>query len=166
RRAPWPLALAAALVLAVGSVLLYAFILRPAEAVAAQLTLDHVKCFTLFDRPDGLDPVEVQASLKARYGWDVSLPGRADADPDALTLVGGRRCVYLDGAVAHLLYKRGDVPVSLFMLPNGVDMESEVQVLGHVAIAFRRAGRTYVVLARQSRVDMQRIASHFGRVAH
>ena len=58
----------------------------------------------------------------------------------------------------------GAVPV--YVLPNGVDMESEVQVLGHVAIAFRRAGRTYVVLARQSRVDMQRIASHFGRVAH
>lgn len=163
RRTSWPVALAATLVLALGGVLAYGLAFESAEAVAAQLTLDHLKCFALFTQLDqpGLDPVEVQATLKSRYGWTVTLPGRDEAD--GLTLVGGRRCMYLDGAVAHLLYKRGGVPVSVFVLPEGVSLDTGLQVMGHAAVTFRRGGRTHVVLARESRADVERLAGYFER---
>jgi anti-sigma factor RsiW len=164
-RTGWPMALAAAIVLAIAGVMLYGLVLDPSEAVAAQLTLDHLKCFALFEEPSALAPADVQAALNARYGFDLNLPDGEHAD--GLALVGGRRCVYLEGLVAHLLYRRGGVPVSLFVLPPGAKLShTELDVLGHTAVAFTRAGRTWVVLARSPQADVERIATVFGRAAH
>jgi anti-sigma factor RsiW len=164
-RTGWPMALAATIVLAIAGVMVYGLFLYPSEAVAAQLTLDHLKCFALFEEPAALAPADVQAALKARDGFDVLLPDGEHAD--GLALVGGRRCVYLEGSVAHLLYRRGGVPVSLFVLPPGAKLShTELEVLGHTAVAFTRAGRTWVVLARSPQADVERIATVFGRAAH
>jgi anti-sigma factor RsiW len=160
-RAGWPIALAATLVLAVGGALVYGTVVDPARAVAAQLTIDHLKCFALFDQPSALKPSDVQAALKARYGFDVELP-EADA-AGGMTLVGGRRCLYLDGSVAHVLYKRGQVPVSLFVLPPGARLShTEIEIFGHTAVAFERGGRTWVVVAREARADVEQAAAVFG----
>ena len=164
-RTGWPMALAATIVFAFAGVMLYGLVLDPSEAVAAQLTLDHLKCFALFEESSALAPADVQAALKARYGFDVLLPDGEHAD--GLALVGGRRCVYLEGVVAHLLYRRGGVPVSLFVLPPGAKLShTQLDVLGHAAVAFTRAGRTWVVLARSPQADVERIATVFGRAAH
>jgi anti-sigma factor RsiW len=162
-QARWPMALAATLLLAVGAAVAYGTI-YPSRAAAAQLTLDHLKCFALFARASALQPADVQAALKARFGFDVALP---DADQaDGLTLVGGRRCLYLDGEVAHILYRRGQVPVSLFVLPPGARLShTELDVLGHTAVAFERGGLTWVVLSRGARADVERMAAVFGRSA-
>jgi anti-sigma factor RsiW len=162
-QARWPMALAATLLLAVGAAVAYGTI-YPSRAAAAQLTLDHLKCFALFGQPSAVQPADVQAALKAQLGLDVALP---DADhADGLTLVGGRRCLYLDGSVAHILYRRGPVPVSLFVLPPGARLShTERDVLGHTAVAFARGGRTWVVLSRDARADVERMAAVFGRSA-
>jgi anti-sigma factor RsiW len=160
-RAGWPMALAATLILAIAGGALYNLVLNPSKAVAAQLALDHLKCFTLFEEPAGLVPAEVEAALKARYGFDVALPAGAAAG--GLTLVGGRRCLYLDGSVAHLLYRRGNTQVSLFVLPEGAELrQTDVDVLGHSAVAFTRGGRTWVALARAPHADVAQIAALFG----
>jgi anti-sigma factor RsiW len=159
RRVSWPLAMAATLVLAVAGALLYG-IARPVEAAAAQLALDHLKCFALFDRPSHLRASDVRDELRRRHGWEVALPDEDHAG--GLTLVGGRRCVYIDGSVAHILYKRGEEPVSLFVLPpDSKVMGGEVDVLGYSAVAFRRGGRTYVVLAHRPRADVAEMAQVF-----
>ena len=164
-RTGWPLALAATIVLAIAGVMLYGLVLDPSEAVAAQLTLDHLKCFTLFEERSALTPSDVQTALKARYGFDVRLPDAEHAD--GLSLVGGRRCVYLEGSVAHVMYRRGTMQVSLFVLPPGAKLShTELEVLGHTAVAFTRAGRTWVVLARSPQADVERIATVFGRAGH
>jgi anti-sigma factor RsiW len=164
-RAGWPMALAATLVLAVAGSAFYGLVVNPSKAVAAQLTLDHLKCFTLFEEPAGLAPAEVQAELKARHGIDLALPTGQEAP--GLTLVGGRRCLYLDGSVAHLLYRKGAVQVSLFVLPTGAKLsQTDLEVLGHSAVAFTRGGRTWVALARVPRAEMKAIASAFGAVAN
>jgi hypothetical protein len=163
-RASWPMALAATLVLAVGGSAIYGLVVNPSKAVAAQLALDHLKCFTLFEEPAGLDPAEVQAQLKARHGIDVLLPAGQAAG--GLTLVGGRRCLYLDGSVAHLLYRKGTVQVSLFVLPTGAKLsQTDLDVLGHSAVAFAKGGRTWVALARAPHADVEAIAAIFGAVA-
>ena len=83
-RARWPIALAATLVLAMAGSAFYGLVVNPSKAVAAQLALDHLKCFTLFEEPAGLCPAEVQAELKARYGIDIVLPsGRRGRRPGA-----------------------------------------------------------------------------------
>ena len=161
-RVGWPIALAATVLLAVGGALVYGTVINPSAAVAAQLTLDHLKCFALFDQPSPLKPSDVQASLKAHYGFEVALPDAERAG--GLTLVGGRRCLSLDGAVAHVLYRNGQVPVSLFVLPPGVRLsQTELDVLGHRAVAFTRDGRTWVVLARDARANVERVAAVLGR---
>lgn len=160
-RTSWPLALAATLVLAVAGSAVYGLFINPSKAVAAQLALDHLKCFTLFEEPAGLSPADVQAALKARYGFDITLPSGQAAE--GLTLVGGRRCLYLDGSIAHLLYRKGAVRVSLFVLPIGEQLsQTDLDVLGHSAVAFTRAGRTWVVLARAPHAGVEAIASAFG----
>jgi anti-sigma factor RsiW len=160
-RARWPVALAATLVLAVAGAAFYGLVVNPSKAVAAQLTLDHLKCFILFEEPAGLVPSDVQAALKARHGIDIVLP--AASASGGLTLVGGRRCLYLDGSLAHLLYRKGTVQVSLFVLPPGAKLsQTELEVLGHSAAAFTKDGRTWVVLARVPRAEIQAIASAFG----
>ena len=160
-RASWPMALAATLVLAVAGSTFYGLVVNPSKAVAAQLALDHLKCFTLFEEPAGLQPAEVQAQRKARHGIDVVLPAGQAAD--GLTLVGGRRCLYLDGSVAHLLYRKGAVQVSLFVLPTGAKLsQTDLDVLGHSAVAFTKSGRTWVALARAPHADVDAIAAIFG----
>ena len=160
-RASWPMALAATLVLAVAGSTFYGLVVNPSKAVAAQLALDHLKCFTLFEEPAGLQPAEVQAQLKARHGIAVVLPAGQAAD--GLTLVGGRRCLYLDGSVAHLLYRKGAVQVSLFVLPTGAKLsQTDLDVLGHSAVAFTKSGRTWVALARAPHADVDAIAAIFG----
>lgn len=156
----WPLAMAATLVLAVAGALVYSTFINPSVAAAAQLTLDHLKCFALFDQPAGLEPADLQAALRERYGWEISIPNQDQVH--GLSLVGGRHCVYLDGSVAHLLYKKGRVPVSVFILPEGESLPARhVEVLGHAAVAFERGGRTWVVLARQAPDEVARIAGDF-----
>jgi anti-sigma factor RsiW len=164
-RASWPMALAATLVLAVAGSAFYGTVVNPSKAVAAQLALDHLKCFTLFEEPSGLDPTDVQARLNAKLGIDIVLPSGQAAG--GLTLVGGRRCLYLDGSVAHLLYRRGAVQISLFVLPPGAKLsQTDLDVLGHSAVAFAKGGRTWVALARASHAEIDAIASIFGAVAH
>jgi hypothetical protein len=164
-RASWPMALAATLVLAVAGVAFYGLAVNPAKAVAAQLTLDHLKCFTLFEEPAGLEPAQVQAQLKAHHGIDVLLPTGPAAG--GLTLVGGRRCLYLDGSIAHLLYRKGAVQVSLFVLPTGAELsQTDLDVLGHAAVAFMKGGRTWVALARAPHAEVEAVAAIFGAAAN
>ncbi|MFO7695458.1 MAG: zf-HC2 domain-containing protein [Vicinamibacterales bacterium] len=163
-RVGWPMALAATLVLAVAGSAFYGLVVNPSKAVAAQLALDHLKCFALFDEPAALSPAEVQAALKARHGIDVRLPvGKA---AEGLTLVGGRRCLYMDGLVAHLLYRKDAVQVSLFVLPIGEKLgQTDLDVLGHSAVAFEKDGRTWVVLARAPHAAVEALAAAFGAVS-
>ena len=159
-RASWPMALAATLVLAVAGSAFYGVVINPSKAVAAQLALDHLKCFTLFESPTGLSPAAVQAELKAHYGYDIVLPAGEAAG--GLTLVGGRRCLYLDGSVAHLLYRKGAVQVSVFVLPTGAKLsQTDLDVLGHAAVAFVKGGRTWVAMARAPHAETEAIASVF-----
>jgi anti-sigma factor RsiW len=163
-RASWPMALAATLVLAVAGSAFYGLVVNPSKAVAAQLALDHLKCFMLFEEPAGLAPAEVQADLKAHYGFDIILPDGPAAG--GLALVGGRRCLYLDGSVAHLLYRKGAVQVSLFVLPTGAVLsQTDVDVLGHSAVAFVKGGRTWVALARAPHAETEAIAAIFAASA-
>ena len=158
-RTSWPLALAATLLLAVAFV--YSTFINPTVATAAQLTLDHLKCFALFDQPGEVEPAAVQARLKEQYGWEVDIPNREDSG--GLQLSGGRRCFYLDGILVHLMYRKAGAPVSVFVLPLGETLPHRgLEIVGYSMAAFERGGRTWVVLANQPGADVEQMASRFG----
>jgi anti-sigma factor RsiW len=126
--------------------------------MAAELTADHVKCFAMngaFGKHEGTAAVE--ASMASSFGWSMHLPGdpaRADME-----LVGSRQCIYGEGKIAHIMYRHQGHPVSLFMLPKAARTEELVEVLGHEAKIWCVGNRTFVLVAREPRADVERMAS-------
>ena len=152
------LPLAAGVVLAIAAAI-YALSASSTTTLAAQLTLDHVKCFTLTRDPSA--PVRadvVEGQLREQYGWTVDVPG--DSEANHLRLVGGRRCLYGEGTIAHVLYRHNGAPLSLFMLPEKVSPSEIVEVMGHAAIIWSQNRRTFVLLGSEPRPEMEKIAGY------
>ena len=151
--------MAAALVLALAGVLIYGLTVSSTTTLAAQLTLDHVKCFVLA-RESGapVTPEVVEAELRERYGWAIDVPGNSEANQ--LRLVGGRRCLYGEGTIAHILYRHNGAPLSLFMLPDTVRSAEIVGVMGHEAIIWAQNRRTFVLLGSEPRDRLEQVAGY------
>jgi anti-sigma factor RsiW len=158
-RAGWaPLALTASLVLVVAGAFLYQATHHSARLLAAELAADHMKCFaanTLLGTHHA--PAVVERSMMSAFGWQLHLPEQFDAS--GLELVGSRRCLYAEGKVAHLMYRDHGRPVSIFMLPKRVRAEELVEALGHEAAIWSSGDRTFVLVTRGSRAEVQRMAS-------
>jgi anti-sigma factor RsiW len=153
-----PLALAAALVLAVGAAFLYQATRSSSRVLAAELTLDHEKCFRLnrlLGTQHSADAVE--AAMASGFDWDVQLPDTAGADD--VTLVGSRPCLSGEGKVAHIMYRHNGSPVSLFMLPGDTRRDEIVEVLGHQCRIWSSGDRTFVLVARESPAELERMAA-------
>lgn len=160
---PWrariaPLALAAALVLAVGTAFLYQATRSSSRVLAAELALDHEKCFRLNRILDtDHSPSSVQASMSSWFGWNVQLPDVSAHDD--VSLVGSRPCLYGEGKVAHIMYMHHGQPVSLFMLPRETRSEQVITVFGHEARMWSHGDRTFVLVASESASDLDQMAA-------
>jgi anti-sigma factor RsiW len=153
-----PYALAASLVVVVGGAFVYQATDQSAKILAAQLTADHVKCFAAnaaFGTRQSAATVE--SSMLSSFGWAMHLP--QDAAREGLELVGARQCLYSDGRVAHIMYRHEGHPVSLFMLPKTARTQELVDVLGHEAAIWCVGNRTFVLLSRQSKREIEQLAS-------
>ena len=151
-------ALAASLVLVVGGAFVYQATDQSARVMAAELTADHVKCFAMngvFGTHQGAAAVE--SSMSGSFGWSMHLP--ADPARAGLELVGSRQCLYGEGEIAHIMYRHQGHPVSLFMLPKSARTEELVEVLGHEAKIWCVGDRTFVLVAREPRREVERMAS-------
>ena len=140
------LAAAAGLVLAVGAAVVWSTG-RSSVLVAAQLTLDHIKCFIIDgdDHDAPLSAAGAEARMQERFGWSVPVPPvptRADVH-----LVTVRRCLYGEGTVAHVLYRYAGAPVSMFILPNRVAETADIGAFGRHAQVLVQGGITYVIVA-------------------
>ncbi len=112
---------------------------------AAQLAIDHVRCFVVLRSKEPADPQVVQKTLADNYGWSVPVPpSNADA---GLTLIAGRRCPFWLGEHAHLLYRSGDREVSLYVTPGGRPREGQLNVLGHSEKLWNARGNLYTLVA-------------------
>jgi anti-sigma factor RsiW len=138
-----PLTSIAVLVIVAG-VIVFSLATRQSDALlAAQLTVDHVKCFKVFE-PDGPTiAATVEHDLDANYGWDMHVP---PSSPDA-TLLGGRRCLYADGSMPHVMYRgKGNEPISLFRLEGVTRRPATLTSMGHQSRIWSRGGHTYVLV--------------------
>ena len=153
-----PYELAASLVVIVGGAFLYELTDRSVQVLAAELTADHVKCFGL-NRLLGTHETAsvVEGSIGASFAWPLHLPDRPEQC--ALELVGARPCLYGEGRIAHIMYRHNGHPVSVFMLPKTSRAEALVDVMGHEAAVWSIGDRTFVLIAREPRGEVQRMAS-------
>ncbi|MBI3492827.1 MAG: zf-HC2 domain-containing protein [Acidobacteria bacterium] len=156
RATPW--ALAASLVLVVGGAFLYQATDASSRVLAAELTADHVKCFAL-NSAFGTHhtAATVEASMLSGFGWRVHLP--EEVSRAGLELVGSRPCLYGEGKIAHIMYRHRGEPVSLFMLPRTARAQEFVEVLGHEAAIWCAGNRTFVLVSREPRREVERMAA-------
>ena len=154
--------MAATLLLAVAGVFVYG--LRDnAGALAAQLAVDHVKCFEFAPKPDVLpDARTVGREWAAVRGWSLKVPETTPGEE--LELLGARRCLSTVGATAHLMYRWHGHPLSVYVLNSHArNVGSEPQIierLGQEAIIWSKGDRTYAVVAQGRASEIQQIARY------
>ena len=138
---------AAILVLTLGAALLPIVTERSTVVLAAQLALDHLKCFLIDGDGDGapISKADAEATIARDYGWSASVPASAAAE--GVELVAVRHCLYGDGMAAHLLYRVQGKAVSLFIMPGLVRPPAQLRVLGHDQVVWTQGDRTYMLVA-------------------
>jgi len=154
-------AAAAMVVLTLGAVLLPVATVRSTALLAAQLALDHLKCFTI-EGGAGDEPIQAaqaEATLKQEFDFIVAVPPSLEAEK--LELMAVRRCLYGDGRAAHVLYRLDGEPVSLFIIPGLTRPAAELSLFGHEQVVWTKGDRTYMLIARGgSRNALARVASY------
>ena len=168
RRRPWvPLSLAATALLAVGWVFLFGVNDR-VEALAAQLALDHVKCFQFPPSSRAArDAAALSREWGAAQGWAISVPSSLASEQ--LELIGVRRCLSTQGGLAHIMYRWHGAPLSVYVLNRtlgGAPATDEVvPKLGEQAVIWSSDGRTYAVVGRGRPAELQNLAAYVRRTA-
>jgi anti-sigma factor RsiW len=152
-------AAAAVLVLTLGAVLLPVVTERSTVVLAAQLALDHVKCFFIDGDAAGppMSKADAEASIQREHGWSATVP----ASVDGLQLVAVRHCLFGDGLAAHVLYRAEGQPVSLFIMPGLVRPAGELSVLAHDEVVWSHGDRTYMLVsAAGTRAGLAQVAAY------
>jgi anti-sigma factor RsiW len=155
RRTLTTLSMAALLVLIAGGVLLYTLTGVSPTVLAAQLTLDHVTCFAVHDSTAPIDARASEEKYSRDYGQQIRLPRTAPA----LQLVGVRRCYCGEGAAVHVMYRMNGRPVSLYMIPESAQSRASSDVFGHDAVIWSRQRTTYVLVSREDRGTLEKLAA-------
>jgi anti-sigma factor RsiW len=154
-------AAAAMVVLTLGAVLVPVATVRSTALLAAQLALDHLKCFTIDGDADGQPLEKTAAEATLRNDFDLSVAVPASDPSQGLTLMAVRRCLYGDGLGAHVMYRVNGEPVSLFVLPGLARPAAELSLFGHDEVVWTHGDRTYMLVARAGLGDpLSRVASY------
>ena len=162
-----PLSMVATLVLAVAGVFVYG-LKGGTEALAAQLAVDHVKCFEFAAPPTIIpDAKSLGREWAESRGWTVKVP-ESEAN-EQLELLGIRRCISTEGLTAHLMYKWRGQPLSVYILNSGHPRVGPVprlvERLGQEEIIWSKGGRTYAVVARGRPSEIEHVALYVQRSA-
>ncbi len=157
-----PLSLAATLLLAVGGVFLFGV---NHEAIAAQLALDHLKCFDVLGDNGPTDAKAAEASWQARRGWPIAVP--PSSSEHDLQLVGVRRCFSTDGAAAHCMYRWRRQDLSVYIVPHRLDgvgtVEQAVENFGRGTIMWTSGDRTYLIVTKGRPEGLDAVAGYIRR---
>jgi hypothetical protein len=162
-----PLSMVATLAIAVAGVFFYG-LKGGSEALAAQLIVDHVKCFEFASPPTILpDPANLGRDWAHARGWKLRVPESAPSEQ--LELMEVRRCVSTQGITAHMMYKWRGQPLSVYVLnsthPRVGPTPHLVELMGQETILWSKKGRTYAVVARGRASEVEQIAHHVQRAA-
>lgn len=153
-----PLTMAAGLFLVIAAGAAYRATGGSTPVIAAELTADHVKCFMMNAVLGTHETSEVvHSEMEAGFGWDAHLPEHPEQAN--LELVGARPCLYERGKIAHIMYRHHGVPVSIYMLP-GTERAGEFRkTFGHEAAIWSDSQRTFVLIARAPRAEVEQMVT-------
>lgn len=161
-----PLSLAATLLLALSGAFVFG-LNDSVQAVATQLTLDHMRCFQVApQRLTHADAASASREWMAARGWPIHVPASSAAQQ--LELLGVRRCLTARGSTAHLLYRWRGEPLSLFVLPRALkgggdqlaQSDEIVDTFGHEAVFWSTGDRTYVVLTHGRPINLAPVVGY------
>ena len=146
-----PLSMAATVLLAVGAVFFVGQDQKLEAAFAAQLAIDHDRCFQdLEPAPAEVDEQRAQGVLARDFGLDVAVP----AESDDFDVVDVRMCLYDGGQMAHLLCEWRGERVSLFIVPDRTDREHDLEIVDHDAVIWSQNENTYVLVTEKGPVEL------------
>jgi anti-sigma factor RsiW len=119
---------------------------RSGSLLAAQLSVDHTRCFRLFVPPNApdVDARQVEAMLAEQYGWNMHVPPSSPAD--GVRLVGARRCLYGDGTLPHVMYDVDGHHMSLYLIDGVARTAEDHRTFGHHSRIWSRGAKTYVLV--------------------
>ena len=129
-------------------------VVMPAQAIATQLTVDHVTCAKFGPgRTVTRTPAELEQAWLDTRDQHVAIPAGSAAD--GLRLTGLRRCFSVRGGVAHVMYDHYGAPVSLFILRGAGAVGAaartrELEAVGHKAILWTAGPNTYMLIGRRA----------------
>lgn len=156
-----PVAAAAVLVLVLTAGLLPVLTGQSSVVLAAQLALDHVKCFFI-DGDLHAEPVtaaEAESTMRRQHGWSVPVSETGGVGDSRLVSV--RECLYGEGMAAHLLYRVGETPVSLFVMPDDSHAVARVSLLATDTVSWHQNGHTHMLVGPAgSRTTLDSMARH------
>jgi anti-sigma factor RsiW len=157
-----PLMVAATVVLALAGAVVVG-LSDNVEALSAQLTLEHMRCFHFApERLAHTDAATAARDWAAGQGWTLQVP--ESSQPAQLELLGVRKCTTASGRPAHVLYRWHGQPLSMFVLRHTLDprapVDAVVKTFGHGAVIWSGRDRTYIVLARGEPADLRPIVSY------
>ena len=133
--------------------------------MAAELAADHLKCFAMNAALGTRQaPSAVESTMLSSFDWRMHLP--SDPSRAGLELVGARPCLYGEGKIAHIMYRHQGRAVSLFMLPGTERAQGLVDVLGHEAAIWCVNDRTFVLVSRGPKEDVERLAAYVRSSLH
>jgi anti-sigma factor RsiW len=161
-----PVSMTAVLTLFIATVVFSLATKQSDTLLAAQLTVDHAKCFSLFAEPDAplADPARLEKMLLDDYGWTVRVP--RSSPQDGVQLIGARRCLYADGRIPHVMYRVNGQDVSLFMLEGVGRSDADVTAFGHRSRIWSRGGTTYVLVGPAGTGDLTPAVRYIMSEAH
>ena len=145
-----PLSMAATVLLAIGAVFFVGQDQKLEAAFAAQLAIDHDRCFQDLDPATAvIDEQLAQGVLARDFGLDVAVP----AESDDFDVVDVRKCLYDEGQMAHLLCEWRGERVSLFIVPDRTDREHDLEIVDHDAVIWSQNENTYVLVTEKGPVE-------------
>jgi anti-sigma factor RsiW len=93
----------------------------------------------------------------------------ASAPVEKLELLGIRRCISTEGLTAHMMYRWRGEPLSVFVLNRASSrvgtVQRVVEKLGQEAVIWSTRDRTYAVVARGRRSEIEQVAQYVRHTA-
>jgi hypothetical protein len=126
--------------------------------LAAQVTLDHIKCSKLASARVSGTPSELATYWRETSGWPIVVPAVVGAND--LRLSGIRRCASSEGSTAHIMYSFHGRPVSLFVARDDAPRTTrDFEMFGHETVVWSSDRRTYLLVGDEPQEQMQALAA-------
>ncbi len=118
------------------------------------LALDYDRCFSrVGELLSDLDASVVERQIAALHGWH--LPKHVESSE--FNMIDGRKCLYDDGDMAHVLCEWRGERVSMFVVPGRASRERGLEIMRHDAVIWSKDTRAFALVERPGPVVIDEV---------